>query len=285
MFYIRHGSDNFSIIDCNLNDENADRIIDELKTETAEKGITRFICTHPDQDHFGGIERLDDAKSIVNFYCVKNKAIKDEETESFKRYCELRDSDKAFYIHKGCSRRWMNKNGEGRGSAGINILWPDTKNKYFKEALAACNAGESFNNTSAVVRYSLKGGASFLWLGDLETECMENIEDAIGLKKTTVVIAAHHGRKSGKIPNSWLEKLDPQFIIIGEAPSRHLDYYTGYNVFTQNKAGDLTFDIVDEKVHVYASKEGYSHKKLTDEEQSKFDGYVGSFTVETEYTL
>lgn len=285
MFYIQHSSNNFSIIDCNLNDENADRIIGELKKESAGKGITRFICTHPDQDHFGGIERLDDAKLIVNFYCAKNNAIKDEETESFKRYCELRDSDKAFHIYKGCVRKWMNKEGDGRGSAGINILWPDTKNKYFKEALAKCNAGESFNNTSAVVRYSLKGGASFLWLGDLETEFMKNIEDAIDLEKTTVLVAAHHGRKSGKIPNSWLEKLDPQFIIIGEAPSRHLDYYTGYNVFTQNKAGDLTFDLIDDKVHVYASSEGYSHKKLTKETQSKFEGYVGSFAVEHEYTL
>lgn len=285
MFYIRHGSDNFSIIDCNLNDENSDRIIEELKHESADKGITRFICTHPDQDHFGGIERLDDEMPITNFYCVKNNAIKDEETESFKRYCALRDGDKAFYVHKGCSRRWMNKEGDGRGSAGINIRWPDTKNEHFMQALAECNAGESFNNTSAVVRYSLKGGASFLWLGDLETEFMENIEGAIDLDKTTIVVAAHHGRKSGKIPNSWLEKLDPQFIIIGEAPSRHLDYYTGYNVFTQNKAGDLTFDLVDDEVHVYASNVGYSHKKLADKSQSKFEGYVGSFTVETEYTL
>ena len=42
---------------------------------------------------------------------------------------------------------------------------------------------------------------------------------------------------------------------------------------------------MDDKVHVYASNEGYSHKKLTDEGQSAFEGYIGSFTVETEYTL
>ena len=76
-----------------------------------------------------------------------------------------------------------------------------------------------------------------------------------------------------------MEKLDPQFIIIGEAPSRHLNYYTGYNVFTQNKAGDLTFDLVDDKVHVYASNEDYSHKKLTNEGQSAFEGYVDRKSV------
>ncbi len=32
MFYIRHGSDNFTVIDCYLNDENTnDEIIDEIK--------------------------------------------------------------------------------------------------------------------------------------------------------------------------------------------------------------------------------------------------------------
>lgn len=191
----------------------------------------------------------------------------------------------AFYIYKGCSRRWMNTTSEERGSAGIHILWPNTSNEYFMEALAACDAGESYNNTSAVIRYSVEGGASFLWLGDLETEFMENIKDDIELKKTTIVFAAHHGRESGKIPNSWLEVLDPQFIVIGEAASRHLNYYTGYKTITQNKAKDITFDLVGNKVHIYSSNPGYSHSALTDDGQLKFDGYVGSFTVETEYTL
>jgi beta-lactamase superfamily II metal-dependent hydrolase len=285
MFYIKHGSDNFTIIDCDLCEDNADNIIAELKKESKEKGIVRFICTHPDEDHFGGIERLDDEMPIQNFYVVKNQAVKDEDTVSFTRYCELRDGRKAFYIYKGCSRKWMNDGDEKRGASGIQILWPNTSNKHFKGALTACNAGESYNNTSAVIRYSLNGGASFMWLGDLETDFMENIKDDISLEKTTVVFAAHHGRDSGKIPDSWLKVLDPQFIVIGEAPSRHLNYYTGYNRITQNMAKDITFDLVGDKVHVYSSNPSYTHKALTDEGQSKFEGYVGSFTVETEYTL
>ena len=97
MCYIKHGSDNFTIIDCDLCEDNADEIIAELKEESRGKEIVRFICTHPDEDHFGGIERLDDEMPILNFYVVKNQAIKDEDTVSFQRYCELRDSDRAFY--------------------------------------------------------------------------------------------------------------------------------------------------------------------------------------------
>lgn len=285
MFYIKHNSDNFTVIDCNLNAETAEDRIKELKHESRHKGITRFISTHPDQDHFGGIELLDDEMPIRNFYVVENQAIKDEETESFKRYCSLRDDmTKAFYIHKGCTRKWMNQTDDVRGSAGISVLWPHTNNSDFKEALAACNAGESYNNVSAVIRYVLEDGASVMWLGDLETEFMEKITDCINLEKTTIVFASHHGRYSGKIPDSWLEKLDPQIIVIGEAPTRHLHYYTGYMTITQNLAGDITMECVDGKVHFYVSNPNYSHKSLTDEGGSTFKNYIGSITVETDDT-
>src|SRR5690606_9510253 len=98
MFYIRHNSDNFTIIDCDLSEANRREIIDELKSEGRDKTIRRFICTHPDEDHFGGIHWLDDEMPIYNFYVVKNKAIKDKDTDSFKRYRELRDGEKAYYI-------------------------------------------------------------------------------------------------------------------------------------------------------------------------------------------
>jgi beta-lactamase superfamily II metal-dependent hydrolase len=287
MFYICHNTDSFTIIDCDLGDDNADRIIQDIKAAKAGKSIGRFVCTHPDEDHFGGLHLLDDAISILNFYVVKNQAIKDQNTESFTRYCTLRDGDKAFYIFKGCTRKWLNESNDERKAAGIRILWPDTSNAYFKEALASCDAGDSYNNTSAVVRYSLQDGASFLWLGDLETEFMENITDDIELKKTTIVFASHHGRKSGKIPDSWLEKLDPQIIIIGEAPSRHLNYYTGYKTITQNSAGDIIMDCAGNKVHFYVSAYDFTSDAVTDEglEDRSDAKYLGSITVETEYTL
>ena len=284
MFYIVHNSDSFTIIDCDLDDDNAESILRELKKAASGKTVTRFICTHPDDDHFGGIHLLDDEMPIRNFYTIKNNATKAQITESFQRYCDLRDSEKAFYLFKGCTRRWLNLSDETRGGAGIHILWPDTSNRFFREALQSCNAGVSFNNTSVVMRY-VTGRTSFLWLGDLETEFMESIEDSIDLEKTTIVFAAHHGRTSGKIPNSWLEKLDPQIIVIGEAPSRHLSYYTNYKTITQNKAGDITMVCSDDKVHFYVSNEDYSHDELVDEGQSEFPNYIGSITVETEYTL
>lgn len=281
MFSIRHDGDHFTIIDCHLSDDNYKDIIDDLKEARAGKGITRFICTHPDEDHFGGIHLLDDKIPIVNFYVVENQAIKDRETISFERYCQLRDNkDKAFYIEKGCTRYWMNLSDETRGSAGIEILWPDLSNEYFIRALEDCDAGRSYNNTSAVIRYQHADGASFLWLGDLETEFMKNIVDDIDLEKTTVVFASHHGRNSGRIPHSWLDRLQPQVIVIGEAPSRYIQYYSGYNTITQNSAGDILMDCVGDKVHFYSSNYNYTNDALTNLNHITNPSYFGSLTVE-----
>lgn len=287
MFSIRHNSDNFTQIDCCLCADAADEHIADLKKQSKGKGITRFISTHPDQDHLQGIEQLDAEMPIHNFYVVKNQATKSDETESFKHYCKLRDDPaKAFYISEGVTRKWMNLGDAERGPAGVHILWPNTNNALFKDALGQAAAGDSYNNMSAVIRYSIENGASFMWLGDLETDFMESIVDEIELEKTTVVFASHHGRATGKIPDSWLKKLDPQIIVIGEAPSRHLHYYTGYSKVTQNKAGDITMECIDDKVHIYVSNPDYGlHKDFDDEGKSTYDNYIGSITVETKYTL
>lgn len=58
MFYINHSSDNFTVIDCCLNDENKTIILDEIKKLSKDKNIKRFISTHPDEDHIHRIKRL-----------------------------------------------------------------------------------------------------------------------------------------------------------------------------------------------------------------------------------
>jgi len=115
MFYINHNSDNFTIIDCCYNTKkNKEKNFNEIKEKSFTKGITRFISTHPDEDHIRGLKYLTEIMEIVNFYVVENKAIKcDEETENFKKYCKLRDNKKkVFYIYKNCERYWMNKTNE-----------------------------------------------------------------------------------------------------------------------------------------------------------------------------
>lgn len=284
MFYIKHGSSNFTIIDCNMDDTNRQKITDEIISESSDKDITRFISTHPDEDHIHGLKYLDDKIGILNFYCVKNEATKSDETDDFKKYCELRDSDKkAFYIYEGCSRRWMNQNDEEKkyGSSGINILWPITDNEDYKAELLNAKEGKSPNNISPIIKYSLSNGVTVLWFGDLENSFMEKIKDTVELPEADIIFAPHHGRSSGKIPKEWMESISPKIVIIGEAPSEKINYLSNYNTITQNTAGDIILDCESGIVDIYVSNENYSVKFLKNNKKSNAYGatYIGTLNV------
>ena len=287
MFYIKHGSSNFTIIDCCIVEDNRKRISDEIIQEKEGKCITRFISTHPDEDHICGLGYLDAKINLLNFYCVKNAATKQDPSNSFKYYCKLRDDvDKHYFVHKGCKRKWMNDNdetdGKNYGSSGINFLWPDVSDANFKEAQKLAADGKCYNNLSPIFTYSVKNGITVMWMGDMETDFQEKVKDKIDWPQVDVLFAPHHGRDSGKVPDDVLKKLKPQIIVIGEAPSKHLNYYSGYNTITQNSAGDIVFDCSGNRVHVYVSEDGYAYDTsfLNDEEaeNEEYGSYLGSFT-------
>ena len=277
MFYIKHNSDNFSIIDCNLEDENEEIIVDEIIQQKTGKQIVRFISTHPDQDHIQGLKYLDDKISIVNFYCVENSAMKTDETDDFKHYCKLRDSEYAFNVYKGCSRKWMNESDEQRGSSGINYLWPIISNVDYKEALKAVSEGNGFNNISTIFTYSLEDGIKVMWMGDIEHDFLEKIKDKIEWPEVDILFAPHHGRESGKVSSDVLIALNPSLIIIGEAPSKYLDYYSGYNTITQNSAKDIVFDCSAGKAHVYISNDSYSYDTSFLEDEDEINTAYGTY--------
>ena len=279
MFYIRHNSDHFSVIDCSLPDSRRDEILNEIAKQRVGKRFNRFISTHPDQDHISGLVSFDDRFRILNFFVVKNKATKSNETEDFKRYKRLRDHTReAFYL----KRRLMIESDIKRGSAGINILWPILYNEHFKDALQQAEDGGSPNNISPIIRYSLENGASVLWMGDLETDFMEKIKDTITPDASNILFAPHHGRKSGRVPKDWLDKINPTLIVVGEAPSSDLTYYDGWNTITQNSSGDIVFECHYGKTRVFVSKSTYTVDFL-DKEQGVWNQH-GCYYIGTFYT-
>ena len=289
LFYIDHMSDCFTIIDCNYKDEeHRDRLFGQLKAFAARKGILRFISTHPDEDHIHGLDVLDDMLHFVNFYVVKNEAIRiGEDTPAFIRYCELRDGESAFYVYKGCKRKWLNQDSDSndnqnRGNSGIHFLWPDTRDHDFQLALTKTTYGLDTNNISPIFSYSQNDGITAMWMGDMETTFLDKIKNKIIWPEVDVLFAPHHGRKSGHVSADVLEKLAPKIIVIGEAPSKDLDYYSRYSTIKQNSAGDITFKAEPGVVRVYVENYYYSYKIpefYDDGSSNTVDGkYLGSFT-------
>lgn len=279
MYYIRHNSDNFTIIDCSMPDDRYGSILADIKAQSKDKNIKRFISSHPDQDHISGLTLLDDSMPILNFYCVDNNATKSIETNDFKRYCQLRDdSEKAFHLYRNCSRKWMNKDDNERGSSGLTVLWPILEDKDHKSALSDAENGMTPNNISCIVKYSVQKGARFLWMGDLESDFMEKLQNKFDLPQVDVLFAPHHGRDSGKVPTDWLKQMNPRLIVIGEAPSEYLNYYDGYNTITQNSSGDILFECLDNKIHIYVGDHTYAVDFLENESKDQEHGlyYIGS---------
>ena len=114
---------------------------------------------------------------------------------------------------------------------------------------------------------------------NIETNFLEKVKEEIEFEEVDVIFAPHHGRDSGKIPEDVLEILNPQVIVVGEAKSKDLNYYSGYNTITQNSSGDIIFDCGGRKVHIYVGNDTYSVDFLNDEQQSVYSNYIGSFDV------
>lgn len=282
MFYIIHNSDNFTQIDCNMEENTINKIIDDVKAASQGKGVCRFISTHPDEDHLKGLKRLDEEMNILNFYCVRNNVKKDSETTDFKHYKSLRDDEKkAFYLYKGCKRRWMNESSAERGCAGINVHWPDRYSKSFQDALRIADSGKGANNISPIITYSLENGVNAMWMGDLEKDFLEKIENEVEWRPQNILFVPHHGRKSGRVPNSILGKIEPDIVVIGEGPSDELDYYKGYNKITQNSAKDIWFECESQWVDIYVSSNTYKVDFLTNKGLQSYGDrrYLGSLEV------
>lgn len=260
MFYIKHDTDNFTIIDCYLKDGNdascrKDEILEEIRDLRAQKTINRFISTHPHNDHFLGIEALDDQSEIINFYAVANEHPANADDVSLKKYIELRDN-KNYPIVKGLRRRWINGEDTERKSSGISFLWPDVNNKDYKEALKKVKDGTNQNDISCVFVYRI-GSASYMWMGDMETD-MQNVfyaNEKDNIKKVDILFHPHHGRKSSAPSKELMDALDPKIIVIGNAPADDLNYDDPDRTITQNRAGDVVFINDGDSIHVYTQNE------------------------------
>ena len=173
MFYILHNSNSFTVIDCSIDETYKEQIVNEILEKREGRRITRFISTHPDEDHIHGLKFLDSKLEMLNFYCVENSATKSNETDDFKYYCNLRDGEHHYYVYKGCKRRWLNVSDGDIKSAGINFLWPITDNEDYKKAIENVANGSDFNNISPVFTYSMSRGVTMLWMGDMEHTFLE----------------------------------------------------------------------------------------------------------------
>lgn len=173
---------------------------------------------------------------------MANEIPADKNDSSLTKYIQLK-KDKNFPIERGISHKWLNEGDNERKGSGLNFEWPIVEDEKYKKALKAVSKGESPNNISCILTYSVQDGAKYMWMGDMETDMQQEYYNKCkdNIPQVDILFQPHHGRQSGSVPQDLLEALSPKLIIVGNAPSGHIDYGNPDKTITQNSAGDIVF--------------------------------------------
>lgn len=305
---IEHDSGNLTVIDVNeAGSVEEEVIMDEGRTlgnfnqknnptdpikyiQNLDIGSTvfRFILTHPDMDHLGGIKKFFDKFSVLNFWDSKNnKELNDDawnttlhSQEDWKFYQKLKNNEIAgttrHVFYAGSVGKYYNEDVSGGTGDSLTILAPST------DIAVEANDCEEWNDLSYVLLFKTKG-YKIIFAGDSDDTSWGYILKTYPelVKNVDVLIAPHHGRDSNR---NWdfLDVLQPRLTLMGNANSEHLAYnkYSKYGQkITNNQAGDVIIDTGDGFINVYLKykifAEKYDQCRYSKEHDAYYIGYMG----------
>ncbi|MCK5686577.1 hypothetical protein KAJ27_20745 [bacterium] len=240
--------------------------------------VFRYIQTHPDMDHMGGIKDFFKDFSPVNFWDTDNKkemgSFQDSpySEEDWIFYKDLRsgsDSDpKRLCLFSGSYGQFFNQGeGEDSGGNGLYLLAPT------KELVQEANDSEDFNDCSYVILFRSANGQKVVIGGDSHDKTWEYIleKHENDVKDADLFIAPHHGRKSGR-NYDFLDIVNPKLTFFGNANSEHLAYDSwnnrGLEKFTNNQGNCLLAKFENNGTYIYCTYKTFA------EAYAKENGHV-----------
>jgi competence protein ComEC len=202
---------------------------DYYEANFAGTPIFRYLQTHPDMDHMNGLFRffMQGEVPLLNFWDVGHaKTFKKEDFDSspydyadwlayefLRQGSGVKDGQIVAGAHKVLK---MERDDEGR-------YWTDDRIRVLSptaELVTGCDASDSYNNCSYVVKISY-GGRSVILPGDAEESAWKSMLAGLSEGSLTcdILKAAHHGRNSG-FYQSAVEAMDPRIVIcsVGKKP-------------------------------------------------------------------
>jgi hypothetical protein len=198
---------------------------DYYKAHFSGQPIHRYVQTHPDLDHMGGLHRFfwQEKVPLLNFWDVDHgKTLDSEDFEGSPHsrsdwlvYRLLRqgagpdDSDHMVFhnTRSATGRFWTDDE--------IQVLSPTA------DLIDECNTSEEFNDCSHVLKVSY-AGRSIILPGDAGDSAWKSMVDELHpvTLNCDILKAAHHGRKSG-FHQEAVAAMDPSIVVcsVGKKPA------------------------------------------------------------------
>ncbi len=237
------------------------------------RSIFRYIQTHPDMDHLGGLAALFEAFSPLNFWDTDNTkelasaswdgspySKEDWEFYKFLRDANPQNDPKRLTLLSGNGGQFYNIGADGSGGGdGLKILAPT------QDLVDAANeTGGEYNDCSYVLLYRT-GRNRIVFGGDSHDKTWEHILTKHGnaVADIDLLIAPHHGRKSGR-SYEFLDVLKPTLTFFGNARSEHLAYNAWYRrglpIVTNNQANCMVADAGTSPMSLYVTHEKFARR-------------------------
>ncbi len=252
---VTHPSERKTMIDINNGGELRDYELTALREASGEEGLReaaryraaltnpiewyrrwmgtdlwRFILSHPDADHMAGVRCLFDGHINTSVFWDLPHTKRPKKRSEYRSEAAYEDA-LAYHIWRSgrdhpARSSWPKPIHPLRFEADrfweqdqIEILSPS------KELLIDRNEVEDWNNMSYALRINY-GGRSVLVPGDVQQTGWNNIATECGDMRmplnADVLVASHHGRKSGYPDDGVLELIDPAAVIVsvGTIPAK-----------------------------------------------------------------
>jgi competence protein ComEC len=187
--------------------------------------VFRFILSHPDKDHMSGIRRLLQGElDVTNFWDLPHKRTRKESdfsSEGGWRDWQWYDAFRRKLEVEGVTwpKRLEPMRGDSRdfwAADDIEILSPTV------QLVADCDESDVYNDASYVLRVAHGPTSSLMLASDVEEKAWNDMLAARVRLRANVLIASHHGRKSGYHAEA-MRLIRPEVIIVSTAklPPEH----------------------------------------------------------------
>ncbi|NOT41806.1 MAG: MBL fold metallo-hydrolase [Alphaproteobacteria bacterium] len=250
--------------------------------------LFRFVVTHPDMDHMGGIKDLFEEFGPPNFWDTDIEEKKDgpfgygHNRPDWTFYQRLHKGEglfgtKRLVLNAGDTAQFWNQGPPYGSGDNLHILSPT------RALTKHANETEDPNDGGYVILYVTPAGR-ILFCGDSHDETWAHLiaNYSAWIRNVDLLIAPHHGRHSDR-SFDFLKIVNPTMTFFGNAPTEHLAHANwrrrGLLVVSNKQANSMIVDTSGPLMKVFVTNGAYARSIDPNAQYSTVHGGWGAWTI------